>query len=128
MLSYVDPIPRIRAGRLEHLSSGGKTFTDVTVPLPSYPLLDGATAAVESDVRYDADGTVWLANVGNNHAIVVDKSCEGGTTWSGAVIVNEVNGVLDAATLPGLVPTTTGMAVSAVADADQEARLFRLTP
>ena len=111
-----------------HSADGGKTFTDVTPALSNDPLLGGPTTAIQSDVRYDSDGTLWVTYVGNNHALLVDKSCDGGTTWSGSVLINAVNAALDPATLPGLVPTSTGMAVSAMGDNNQEARLYRLLP
>jgi hypothetical protein len=125
-----DPQNRAASLHVAHSKDLGKTFVDVIVPLvvdPSLP--DGVTmAAGASDVRFDADGVLWVAYEGNDGRIAVDKSCDGGTTWSGGVLVDMAGGTLDAARLPGLVPTDAGMALSAAASDATEARLYRLVP
>jgi hypothetical protein len=65
-------------------ADGGKTF--------GAPARVPAVALVNPTIAFDAAGILWLAYRANDGGpgdrVLVDKSCDGGKTWSGAVLVN----------------------------------------
>lgn len=74
-------------------TDGGATFS-APQAIPTYVVPDQSQGASVTNpaIAYDASGILWLAYApsdgGSRSRIVVDKSCDGGTTWSGAVLVN----------------------------------------
>jgi len=108
------------------------------VQVPTYVIPGGTTGApaVNPTVQFDAAGILWLAyrvddgDVSNR--IVVDKSCDGGHTWSGAVLVNGTEQQIADATFdnmkwPVLIGST-GEAPRLAATAAGEVDVFGLTP
>jgi hypothetical protein len=78
--------------RVAQSKDGGKTFgKPATVPKYLIPHNDLANDAQYPAIAWDG-GTLWLAYLVDDgagpHRLVVDKSCDGGTTWSGAEVVN----------------------------------------
>lgn len=71
-------------------------------------------------------GVLWVAyqvnSGGADDAIVVDKSCDGGTTWSGNQIINEMGGAVVDRKYPALHLTANGPVVSA-SSASEDANL-----
>lgn len=60
--------------------------------VPVYAGADGSPlTALNPVLGYDAAGVLWIAyraeNGENDSFLVVDKSCDGGSTWSGAVVL-----------------------------------------
>ena len=77
-------------------------------------------------VAYDAAGVLWIAYVVNGDAgaqVVVDKSCDGGVTFSGPVVVNTGYDLVGPSLLPGAgpAPNLAGQLVDAQA-------MFTLSP
>ncbi len=73
-------------------SDHGHTFGPAT-RIASYavPGATGPTSMINPSLMYDAAGILWLGyRVGDGQIdrIIIDKSCDGGTTWSGPVLVN----------------------------------------
>ena len=92
--------------------------------------------ALNPSVLYDGAGILWIAyrvyDGGNADRIVVDKSCDGGTTWSGAVLVNGTEAEIVAATFtdmkwPALIAGP-GAAPHVSAWASDHTSAFGLTP
>lgn len=113
-------------------TDGGKTF-GAPAPIPTYVLPDQSHAPpANPSIAYDAAGILWVAyyaDDGSSHdRLVVDKSCDGGTTWSGAVLVNGPESSLtDGLKLPTLVMTP-GAAPALAASATDHRVIFSLTP
>ncbi|MEB2310351.1 MAG: sialidase family protein [Sorangiineae bacterium] len=112
-------------------SDGGETFGAQTA-IPTYLLPDQSRApATNPSIGYDAAGILWIgyhAYDGALHArLVVDKSCDGGKTWSGAVLVNGPEETIVDGQLPALVMTP-GRAPQLAASAGNHRVLFSLTP
>jgi len=81
-------------------TDSGATFA-APIALPAYQGL----GAINPSPYYDADGILWLAyrsvdGDGNADHVVVDKSCDGGASWSGPVLVDS------SSKWPALVGTT----------------------
>lgn len=92
-------------------TNGGTSFgAPVAIPLFAAPGVQGPTPALTPSLAYDADGILWLAYApydGDvNDRIVVDKSCDDGATWSGAVLVNGPEGHIPKLQWPSLAMTT----------------------
>lgn len=71
-------------------STDGATFAaPVRVPVYTFPGQSSPAIALNPTMAYDFAGILWVAyhatDTGTQSAIVVDKSCDGGATWSGAV-------------------------------------------
>lgn len=112
-------------------TDGGETFGAQT-PIPTYVLPDGSQApATNPSIGYDAAGILWIgyrAYDGAGHGrLVVDKSCDGGKTWSGAVLVNGPEEAIVDGQLPALVMTPGGAPQLAATLGDHRV-LFSLTP
>jgi hypothetical protein len=118
-------------------SDDGHTWSAQTqVPTYVLPGTTGGSAGINPAIYYDADGVLWLAyRISNDDAfdrIVVDKSCDGGTTWSGAVLVNGTEQQISDATFanmkwPALIATT-GVAPRVVATGTGATNVFDLAP
>lgn len=118
-------------------TDGGATFGGAT-QVPTY-VLPGQTAdagVLNPSVLYDADGILWIAyrvdDGGTADRIVVDKSCDGGMTWSGAVLVNGTEAQITAATFanmkwPALLAGS-GAAPNLAAWGTDHMSAFRLAP
>jgi hypothetical protein len=95
-------------------STDGKTFTGPT-GIPLYTIPDSTLTGGDSDVAFDEAGVLWVAyyayDGGFADRIVVDKSCDGGKTWSGPVLVNGPEGSIAGASFPGLVVTKSAVSV-----------------
>ena len=79
------------------------------------------------------NGTLWIAyqvdSGGADDAIVVDKSCDGGHTWSGNQIINESNAAILDRKYPALHLSVAGPLVSAhTASEDADLVFTSLTP
>jgi hypothetical protein len=73
-------------------NDGGRTFSAPAL-VPTYVVPGGGAPVpvVNPDVVFDASGILWLtyrSSDGGPDRILVDKSCDEGKTWSGAVLVN----------------------------------------
>ncbi|HEX7601929.1 MAG TPA: sialidase family protein [Polyangiaceae bacterium] len=99
----------LAAGKLLVATStdAGLTFGAPTA-VPTYVLPGDKVGAppLNPDIAYDAAGVLWVAyrvfdGVSTNR-IIVDKSCDGGKTWSGAVVVNGAEGALVDLRFPAL--------------------------
>jgi hypothetical protein len=71
-------------------SADGATFgAPVRVPVFTFPGQPAPAIALNPTLAYDFAGILWVAyhatDNGTQSAIVVDKSCDDGATWSGAV-------------------------------------------
>jgi hypothetical protein len=69
-------------------NDGGKTFKNVDAP--AFQTTDGGgdTAAGIGSIAYDGNDVLWLAyevNDGINASVAIDKTCDGGMTWSGSL-------------------------------------------
>jgi hypothetical protein len=111
-------------------TDGARTFgTPASVPLNKDPA--GNTAQpINPTVAYDADGILWIAYVedtGSAVRVVVDKSCDSGTTWSGSVLVNGPEGSITNMQFPAFALTPTG-APGLVATAADHLAYFTLAP
>jgi hypothetical protein len=88
---------------------GGASFgAPVTVPTYEVPTSVGLPSLPQYPAIAWDGGTLWLSYLvsdGNgNHRLVVDKSCDGGTTWSGAQLLNGAEPTIaDDYQWPGLV-------------------------
>jgi hypothetical protein len=96
-------------------SPDGKAWS-APAAVPLYVATDLNVTGAAADVAFDAAGILWVAYQGYDGGladrIIVDKSCDGGATWSGAVLVNGPEGGITNATFPGLVATKSGLSVS----------------
>jgi len=115
---------------------GRNFWPAVQVPTYVLPGQSAGAPAVNPTVMFDAAGILWLAyrvdDGGVADRIVVDKSCDGGTTWSGPVLVNGTEEQVTAGTFadmkwPVLVPGS-GEAPHLAASADAQIAVFALTP
>jgi len=113
-------------------TDGGATFgapsAIATYVLPN----DGGSVAPENPtLAYDASGILWIAyrayDGGFADRIIVDKSCDGGTTWSGPVLVNGPEANIVDMRWPTLVMTP-GDAPRVAASADDHRAIFTLAP
>ena len=118
-------------------TDGGVTFGAPTqVPTYSLPGTNTPGPAMNPTISYDAAGILWIAyrvdDGGVSDRIVVDKSCDGGHTWSGSVLVNGTEQQIIDATFPNmkwpaLFPTT-GKAPRLVATGTGTTNVFDLAP
>jgi len=118
-------------------SDGGVTFGAPTqVPTYSLPGTNTPGPALNPTISYDAAGVLWIAyrvdDGDTSDRIVVDKSCDGGHTWSGAVLVNGTEQQITDATFanmkwPALFPTT-GKAPRLAATGTSTTNVFDLAP
>jgi hypothetical protein len=74
-------------------SADGATFgAPVRVPVYTFPGQSAPAIALNPTLAYDFAGILWVAyhatDDGSAGAIIVDKSCDDGATWSGAVAVS----------------------------------------
>lgn len=118
-------------------SDNGATF-GAAAQVPTY-VLPGDTVgapALNASLMYDADGILWIAyrvdDGGLADRIIVDKSCDGGTTWSGPVLVNGTEAEITAATFtnmkwPAFIAVP-GDAPHLSAFASDHPSVFRLAP
>lgn len=89
------------------VSADGVTFSEPSA-IPLYPGPEGSTVTARAaDIAFDDAGILWVTyshgDGGLNDRIIVDKSCDGGKTWSGATLVNGPEGSVAHARLPALV-------------------------
>ena len=73
-------------------TDGGKTF-GAPIQYPALPVANFNVA--DPVVAWESDEILWIsetANVGNAYTIFVDKTCDDGKTWSGAVDVEVLQG------------------------------------
>jgi hypothetical protein len=114
-------------------SHDGAASFGTPVVIPTYQLPGGAGAAPPQNpsVMYDADGVLWVSYVaydgGTHTRVIVDKSCDGGRTWSGAVLVNGPEGAIADMRLPALAVTWSA-APTLVATAASHLAYFTLAP
>jgi hypothetical protein len=110
-----------RAGNVAYLSlskDGGKVWSKPTTPSAYVPPGDPLGAVTtDLDVRYEGS-VLWIAYHAGNYLgtdrIAVDKSCDGGKTWSGPQLASGVEGgTLFGLEYPGLVVTKAGLRMSA---------------
>jgi hypothetical protein len=112
---------------------GGKTFA-APVLVPTY-LVPGAgtpVPVVNPAIAFDASGILWFAyrsNDGGPDRILVDKSCDAGKTWSGAVLLNGPEATVASTPMkwPALLMSP-GDAPYVVASATGALTVFTLTP
>jgi hypothetical protein len=73
-------------------SADGVTFPTAR-PLSAYVDGQGLADVAWPDVAYDDSGILWLAyahgSATASEIVIVDKSCDGGTSWSGPIIADE---------------------------------------
>jgi hypothetical protein len=118
-------------------TDGGATFGAPTqIPTYSLPGTNKPGPALNVTLVYDATGILWVAyrvdDGGVSDRIVVDKSCDGGTTWSGSVLVNGTEQQITDATFanmkwPALLATT-GKAPRLMATGTDTTNVFDLAP
>jgi hypothetical protein len=118
-------------------TDGGQTFgAPAQVPTYSLPGTNTPGPAINPTISYDAAGVLWIAyrvdDGGVSDRIVVDKSCDGGHTWSGSVLVNGTEQQIIDATFPNmkwpaLFPTS-GKAPRLVATGTATTNVFDLAP
>ena len=118
-------------------TDGGATFGAPTqVPTYSLPGTTAPGPALNVTLLYDASGVLWIAyrvdDGGFSDRVVVDKSCDGGLTWSGSVLVNGTEQQIIDATFanmkwPALLATT-GKAPRLVATGTATTNVFDLAP
>lgn len=131
--TVLSPKDATKAMPLALSKDGGKTFETSFVPPPPQSG-DVAIVPTLATVRWDASGTLWVAYHatagGDLDRIFVDKSCDGGTTWSGADLVNDASGGgTFSGAMPGFVATAGALSVAvSSADAAAGVRLVGLTP
>ena len=91
----------------------------------------GACAPENPTIAYDASGILWIAyrayDGGFQDRIVVDKSCDGGMTWSGPVLVTGPEASITDMKFPTLL-TTPGDAPRIAASASDHRAIFTLAP
>jgi hypothetical protein len=88
---------------------GGSSFGPASA-IPSYALSGMPLDADVPDVMFDDAGVIWVVYAANDNSgkgrIIVDKSCDDGVTWSGAVLANGVEvdpeAMIDTQLFPGL--------------------------
>ena len=118
-------------------SDDGATWSAPAM-VPTYVLPGTTTSApvVNPALAYDATGVLWIAyrvdDGGLSDRIVVDKSCDGGSTWSGAVLVNGSEDEIVAGTFPNMkwpmLVTDDGVAPHLGASAEATLDVFGLAP
>lgn len=112
---------------------GGKTFgAPALVPAYVVPGAGTPVPVVNPAIAFDANGILWFSyrsNDGGPERILVDKSCNGGTTWSGAVLLNgpEASVATNGMKWPALLMSA-GDAPYVVASASAALTVFRLAP
>ena len=131
-----EPINGVNVVGVAVSTDGGKMFTNVSAPV--YQEMATSFSSSVVDLRFDDAGVLWLAygvyDGGFNDRIVIDKTCDLGKTWSGAIVVNALaDGSIENATRPSLVPTKGRVAVfvgANLGDAldDTELRRYTLQP
>jgi hypothetical protein len=92
--------------------------------------------ALNVTLVYDATGILWVAyriDDGDvSDRVVVDKSCDGGATWSGSVLVNGTEQQIIDATFPNMkwpaLLATTGKAPRLMATGTDTTNVFDLAP
>jgi len=93
--------------RIAKSKDGGKTFT-VPHAVPRYEIPNNT---LSNDAMYPAigweGGTLWMAYLvadgSGPNRLIVDKSCDGGDTWSGSLLVNGVEpNITDSRNWPAL--------------------------
>ena len=112
----------------------GKTFTPPTL-VPTYvaPGMNVPVPAVNPTIAFDASGVLWLAYRSNDGTpsdrLIVDKTCDLGKTWSGAVLVNGPEAAVPTNGMkwPALI-TSSSAAPSVVASATAGLTVFTLAP
>ncbi len=83
---------------------GGSLGTPKRVNTYTLPGENAPAAASDVDLRVDDQGIVWLSYGVEGWRVIVDKSCDGGKTWSGPVLVNgKAGGEIDYRSPSGLV-------------------------
>jgi hypothetical protein len=113
-------------------TDGGNTFGPPAA-IPTYRLPGGLAGAPAQNptVAYDAAGILWVAYVaydGTTHdRVIVDKSCDGGETWSGPVLVNGPESSIADMRFPAFALTPSA-APGLVATAADHLAYFTLTP
>lgn len=112
---------------------GGRAFAAPAL-VPTYVVPGGGAPVpvVNPTVVFDASGIFWLAyrsSDGGPDRILVDKSCDEGKTWSGAVLVNgpEASVATNGMKWPALF-VTEAAAPSVVASASSALTAFALIP
>ena len=84
------------SGTVATSRDGGATYSTPAV-IPTYVAPDQTTSApvVNPAIAYDAAGILWIAyrpdDGGSQYRVVVDKSCDDGATWSGPVLLSELD-------------------------------------
>jgi hypothetical protein len=84
-------------------AKGGASFS-APVAVSTYAVPAGTAHAQHAALAWEG-GILWLAYAvgdGVDTRLVIDKSCDGGTTWSGSQIAFGAEGALPALDLPGL--------------------------
>jgi hypothetical protein len=110
---YTQEVATIGETFLVISKDGGHTWgTPVQYPSGSPVAIDGAGGSLFTQaLRWEGDGILWMSatvsNDGTGSFVYVDKTCDFGATWSGAVAA--VGGYGAA----GIVATASGMAVGA---------------
>jgi hypothetical protein len=92
-------------------SDGGKTFgAPASLPAYVFPGNSSGSPGPYLDLQFDSSGILWLTyrpyDGNGTTRVVVDKSCDGGKTWSGAVLVNGPEGSVVNMDNPALAMTT----------------------
>jgi hypothetical protein len=104
-VSWVDTVGTAIDAFVTISTDGGKTF-GMAVQVPALTVSDNF-GVNDPVVAWESDDVLWVsesANVGNAETMFVDKTCDLGKTWSGAVKVA-------AGKATSLVKTTNGMLV-----------------
>jgi hypothetical protein len=100
--------------QLAKSKDGGATFAPaISVPVYTVPASTGLGSLPQYPAIAWDGGTLWMAYLvsdGNGpKRLVVDKSCDGGTTWSGAQLLNGPEPTItDDYQWPGLAATSGG--------------------
>jgi len=113
-------------------SDGGATFgAPAAIPTYALPAGAGQAPAQNPSVAYDAAGILWVAYVAydgvTHERVIVDKSCDGGETWSGPVLVNGPESSITDMRFPAFA-VTTAATPSLVATPANHLAYFTLTP
>ena len=114
-------------------SDGGKTFAaPLLVPTYIVPGAGAPVPVVNPAIAFDANGVLWFtyrSSDGGPDRILVDKTCDGAKTWSGAVLVNgpEASVATNGMKWPALLMSA-GDAPSVVASGTAALTVFALSP
>lgn len=102
-VAWIDTVATAIQSFIALSTDGGKTF-GAPIQYPALPVSNFNVA--DPVVAWENDEILWIsetADVGNAYTIFVDKTCDDGKTWSGAVQVSVLQGTSLLKTAAGMV-------------------------